>query len=210
MSSFTVRGRRCGRIAAGMVLIAGAVLLATRLWVEPEPAAARTLLSTWAAAALVYVAAALRGSRRTLAEHDELEVAGWVLPSVGMALLLPLTLHLPFVAAVDNAGDGFDFWAKASGVITGATHVVLALLVALRASQLARGQPAVRVLHIYWICVAVSCVPFAIWILPPIFVAVTGIPLLVPLAWMPRLVESEREKALSEVVPHAQARIREG
>lgn len=201
MFKFGVRGRRAGRIALGGVLIAGAAVLAERLLHEGAPRAAAVIGGTWAAAIVAYVVAGLWGAPRALAEADELAVPALVLPSVGVALMFPLTLHLLF-AVVLRSVDGFDGWAQLAVWFTGPTHVVLAILVAVRAVRLVRGQPAQAPMSIYWSCVAVSCLPFAVmFMIPPALVALTGLPALALLEWMERIAHVERYAA--DFVPRA-------
>jgi hypothetical protein len=194
MFSFTVRGRRAGRIAFGAVLIAGMVLLIERLLLAREDAshAALVMAGTWAAALAAYAAVGWRASRRELAHADELAVPGLVLPSIGVALMYPLALHLP-VALLLGGASGFDAWARFALVITGPTHLVLALLAAHRADQIVRGAPGMKPTTIYWICVAVSCVPFAIlFMIPPLLVALTGLPAVGLMDWGERIADAER------------------
>jgi hypothetical protein len=201
MFKFGVRGRRAGRIALGGVLIAGAAVLAERLLHAAAPRAAAVIGGTWAAAAVAYVVAGLWGARRALAEADELAVPALVLPSVGVALMFPLTSHLLF-AVVLRSVDGFDSWAQLALWFTGPTHAVLAILVAVRAVRLVTGRPAQSSLSIYWSCVAVACLPFAImFMIPPALVALTGLPAIALLEWMERIAGDERYAA--SFVPRA-------
>jgi hypothetical protein len=203
MFKFSVRGQRVGRIAFGVVLLAGAGLLTHWLGTAGEPRSALVIVGAWAAAFVAYAIAGKLGSRRALAHADELATASLVVPSVGAALLMPLTLHLPFALAMTRDLDGFDGWAELSVFLTGPTHLALAALVALRARQLARGTRAIRTTVIFLICVGVSCVPFGIYILPPIVVAMTGAPIAGLIELMESLAARDRVKAVAEALPHA-------
>lgn len=192
MFSFTVRGQRAGRSAFGAVLIAGMVVMVERLVHEATPHAALVMAGAWVAAFAAYAVAGWWAARRDLAHADELAVPGLVLPGIGVALMYPLTIHLPIVLVISGT-SGFDTWAWFALVLTGPTHLVLAILVAHRADQLVRGAPGLKPKTIYWICVAVSCVPFAVmFMLPPLFVALTGLPAVGLMEWMERLAGGER------------------
>jgi hypothetical protein len=199
------RGRRVGRIALGAVLFAGAAILVQRIEATDRPRAALVLAVTWAAAFAAYAIAGWLGSRRSLDHADELAVPSLVVPCVGAALLLPLTLHLPFVVGLASRRDAFDTWAAVGLIITGPTHLVFAALVGQRARQLATGAIAISARRIYGICVGVSCLPFAIFVLPPFVVAVTGLPLAAGIHLMEGLATRDRLRAAAEALPRATA-----
>lgn len=209
MFKFSVRGQRAARIAFGITLLAGASVLAHQLVTTREPQAVLVLLGSWAAAFTAYAVCGLLGSRRPLAHAGELAVPGLVLPSIGVALLLPLTLHVPVAFAVTGELDWFDEWAQLSGFITGPTHLVLATLVAYRARQLATGAKAITTGVIFWACLGVSCVPFAfLYLIPPVLVAITGGPIAVLIQLMEPLAARDRERAVAEALPVAIVRRR--
>lgn len=206
MLAFNAHGKRVGRIAFGVVLLAGAAILVQRLATLDEPEARRVILTTWAVAFAAYAIAGRLGSRRALDHAGELAVPALVVPSVGAALLLPLTLHMPFAALVAPGAGAFDDWAVISAVITGPTHLVFAALVGERARQLAAhdpAQPVLTPLKIYGICVAVSCLPFALLVIPPFLVMMTGLPMLGGMAFMEALATRDRVAAADEAVPRA-------
>lgn len=198
-----VYARRLARTAFGAVLLAGAAVMLARLG-EPHlftpfadrappaahPQVAATLVLTWGAAFLAYALVRTTVSRRGCAPH-QLLVPSLVLPGLGMALLLPLTLHLPAAVLFDDVGDGFDHWAALSRDITAPAHVALALLVAVRAVRLARGQRGPSPAWIFSLVTIVVCIPWGILIVPPILVMITGGPIVPLLAWMEPLVKSE-------------------
>jgi hypothetical protein len=211
MFSSSLYGRRMGRVVFGAVLFAGAGVFVHQLAQgrafdgEPDAPfapASVILLATWA---LAIVAGAITtiALRKTARDPRPVFAASMVVPSVAIALLAPLTLHLPFV----GGGRDFDEWASLSLPITGVTHVLLAVLVAMRAYQLVAGGKAIRPGSIYLVCVAVSCLPFAVlYLLPPALVALTGLPFLPAMAYMQRLVERERAREeLEGVLPRATA-----
>jgi hypothetical protein len=199
----SVRGKRVGRIAAGAVLITGAAWLVYLLAEVHRPRVAYTIPAIWAAAAAIYLLGAALGSRRTLDHSGELAVSALVVPAVGAALMLPLTLHLLVGVVISSTPRGFDEWAGLSVLFTGPTHLVLAALVARRARQLATGLPAISPAKIYGICVAVSCLPFAIFVLPPFLVGLTGLPLAALMSLMAPLAERDRRAAADEALPRA-------
>ncbi len=203
MFNFSVRGRRTGRIAFGAVLLVGMAILVHRVVTLDHPRVTLLIPATWGAAFAAYLAAGWLGSRRTLDHAGELAVPGLVVPSVGAALLLPLTLHLPVGMLMSDRPDSFDQWALLSVVMTWPTHLVFAALVGCRARQLALGVPALRPVKIFGICVAVSCLPFALIVLPPLLVALTGIPLLALMVMMESFAERDHGRGLAEALPRA-------
>jgi hypothetical protein len=206
MLAFNVHGKRVGRIAFGVVLLAGAAILVQRLATMDAPQARRVILTTWAVAFAAYLIAGRLGSRRALDHAGELAVPALVVPSIGAALLLPLTWHMPFATLVAPGRHAFDDWAVISAIITGPTHLVFAALVGERARQLATNDPAkppLSPLRIYGICVAVSCLPFALLVIPPFVVMVTGLPMLAGMALMDGLAARDRLAAIAEAVPRA-------
>jgi hypothetical protein len=203
MLGFNVHGKRVGRIAFGVVLLAGAAILVQRLATLDAPQSRRLILTTWAAAFAAYLIVGRLGSRRVLDHAGELAIPGLVVPSIGVALLLPLTLHMPLAMLVAPGARAFDDWAEISAIITGPTHLVFAALAGERARQLAAGDPALSPLKIYGICVAVSCLPFALLVLPPFLVMMTGLPMLGGMALMDGLATRDRLEATDEAMPRA-------
>lgn len=201
-----VVARRIGRISFGAVLVVSAGYLATRGWRDdlfcdcrhatlPAPLnAASVVVVTWLAAALVGAAAWAIASRCRFADPDVLAAESLMVPIVGVTLLLPITLHMPFVLAMGGV-DAFDVWVTASLWITGFAHLVFAGLAALRAHQLAHGRPAWSPRRIYALTVIASCIPFVVlFAIPPVLVAVTALPLVKLLHRMERTVASERDE----------------
>ena len=189
--------RRAARIAFGLVLIAGAaVLVATWSFDDPiRPSPALVLVASWCAAFGVAAAVhAIVARAPVVRESARLVDASVVVPTVGIALLLPLTLHLVVwvvLAWLDHEPrlDSFDRWAAISIALVGHTHVVLALLAGFRASQLVKGRRPIRICTIYLTCVVISLVPF---IVPAVVVAVTGLPFIPLLQAQARIAAAER------------------
>ncbi|HLL22251.1 MAG TPA: hypothetical protein VK427_08970 [Kofleriaceae bacterium] len=176
--------RALARCTFGAVLGFGAVVLLAELGNH----AAIVICTSWGAATLLYKLVAAYTHERHVTEH--LVVASFVWPSVGVALLAPLTLHMPFFVGNVRA---FDDWAGGSVFIAGPAHVACALFAARRAGQLVRGRPAMALRRIYWLTVLVSCIPFAaLFMIPPIIVMLTGLPMLAILGGIERLIERER------------------
>jgi hypothetical protein len=155
----SVLARRAARIGLGLVLVAGMLLVAH------GSAPRDTLVVTWPVAGSVFlviragvwlVAPAPRG--------DALLRASLVVPAIGLALALPLTIHLLWFVI---AGANFDRWAQLSVPAAGAAHVAFAVLFAFRAAELARtGDPHLSISTIYLLTVLASTIPFGVFILP--------------------------------------------
>jgi hypothetical protein len=213
--------RRIGRIAFGGALIAGfAVLVAPACWDafdmlagirsrDPHLAhAAWTIALTWLGAALVGSVASRIAARLSLSRPPEwLFARSLSVPTLGIALLSPLTLHaLVWVPLGMFAHDlmAFDYWAIMSIWITGVTHLVFAAACARRVSRLAAGQPARTLRSVIVITVVTSCVPFVLLLaIPPILVAFTAMLLLPLLRAIDRLVERERDELSAAALPRA-------
>jgi hypothetical protein len=204
--------RRLGRIAFGLVLLVGVAALATAAWSgSPGPhgttpiGAMRLVGRTWLIAALAGALVwAIAARLRWRPAPEALFAESAMVPTAGIALLLPITLHLPVVLLVADAG-AFDIWIMASLWITGLAHVVFAGLSVLRARQLVAGKPAVTPRTIYVATLITSCVPFVLlWAIPPALVAITALPFVPMLHAMRRLVDRERaEIAAAQDLPRA-------
>jgi hypothetical protein len=198
-----------------MVLLVGVAVVVARIGppqldrpfvhrTQVGPHVSSILAVTWVVAFCVYALVKPFAADRACAPR-QLLAASLVLPGVGLALLLPLTLHLAVALAFGGHGDGFDRWVLLSRDLTAPAHVVFAALVARRGLCLARGQRAPSPLGIFAIVVVVASVPWAILVLPPLLVTVTGVPLVPALAGMETLVARELA-ALGGDLPAATAR----
>lgn len=217
--------RRAARIAFGLVLVLGMLVLvafALHYGFRRMPIHAwQILLGTWlaafATAALVRMLARgiTPGEPNELAEHRQ-RVAALAVPAVGIALIAPLTVHaivylLGNVAetgtwgGLERARDGFDEWVVLSLLLTGPAHITFATLAGRRAAQLARGAIEVSVRRIYIATLIAACIPGIVLLLPPVVVALTGLPMLPLLYWMPRIAERDREEGVG--LPAAVARV---
>ena len=191
-------------LAAGITLLMFDLLIAATMWrkgVLREHGSIRVhelLLAMWPAALGIggITAAAVR-RWPSLAVRVSPTTA-FVLPAVTAALALPLTIHLVYFAMVRGPFGvrSFEEWALMSMVITGLAHGWFAFCVGRRAADLIRGGEdlALKVRTIYWSTILVSCVPGILALgIPPVIVAVTGLPILPLLHLMKRYARAERE-----------------
>lgn len=189
----------------GGVLILGALALVPHTYGrvvhdrDGLPAAALVPMIWLAALALGLAARALVSRRPHLPAMARASV---VLPSIGVALLGPLTLQLaPIMFLFSRPFAMFDQWVWLAVIVSAPAHLLFAVLAAWRADQLARGVAAISPRRIYAWVVVVSCVPFvALYGLPPLAVAVTGLPFLWWMRVVDRIVDAERVAA---ELPHA-------
>lgn len=173
---------RTSRIASGLVLITGAVVLAAYairlhplgdgLYGEhngsPSWHTPHVIGATWAAAFIAAILGSFVPDR-----GEQRHVASYVLPSVGAALMLPLTLHLPFAGAMHVTNNGFDTWVELSLILVGVAHVVFAVMVGRRAAALAEGREPTSVRSIYLTTVLCGGIPGVIIVVPVVLVAMT-------------------------------------
>lgn len=194
---------RARRLAFGSALVVGAgglvlrTLLVASQGPSSAPAAWQIVTGAWLVACLGYIGASpiarriLAATRRRRADDDWL-AASLVVPAVGLSLLLPLSLHMPFALLLGGA-RGFEAWAGMSVFIVGHAHVVLAVLTARRALALVREDTPRSPGSIYLITVIAAAIPFGVfYAIPPILVAVTGVPILALLHVMESIVARER------------------
>ncbi|MEO8552917.1 MAG: hypothetical protein ABI678_23235, partial [Kofleriaceae bacterium] len=136
---------------------------------------ATALAETWAVAV---AAAAVAGTIAWIARArgSSLFTASWVVAVIGVALALPLSLHLVLRLVIGKGLVGFDEFAWTCVVMTGIAHVVLAMLAGIRAWQLARGKTGLSIFIIYGWCVGVGLLPY-LWY-GALYVGLTGLVLL--------------------------------
>jgi hypothetical protein len=177
-SEASIHGRRAGRIAFGAVLILGMTSRVYETVVHGTPSeysgpfnddvlhpthVTRYLAVTWAIAIAGY--ALVRLFVRVTApapRGDGLLRASLVVPAVGIALVLPLTVHGAFVQPFGSAA--FDTWFQVSMLVLGAPQLVFALTFGIHASQLARGEPRMTIRWVFRWSVRASLVPSAIFV----------------------------------------------
>lgn len=206
--------RRLGRVAFGLVLLVGVAILAGAAWSgspgprgAPQLGAMRLFGLTWLIAVLAGVVVRTIAARvRWRLAPEALFAESVMVPTAGIALLLPITLHLPVVLLVADA-SAFDVWVRMSLWITGLTHLVFAGLSVRRAHQLVAGEPAITPRKIYVATLITSCVPFVLLCaIPPLVVAITALPFVPMLRAMQRLADRERlEIAAAQKLPRAVA-----
>jgi hypothetical protein len=176
---------RIARIGFGLVLVSGALFLAQNA-VRLERAGGsggglmhcrRIILLAWIAALFVGFIGSLVRDR-----GDRHRVAGYVVPAVGMALMLPITLHLFVASVVGYSERSFDDWCFWSVVFVSVAHIVFAILVGVRAAAIVGGRPPISVGTIYIAAVTLAGVPGVVLVIPLVITAVTGLPL-VPLLY---------------------------
>lgn len=193
-SEETRYSRAVARIVFGVVMILGAAAFVERLLRVPETHAAKTLAIIWIAALFSgWLFAQLASVTARRIDVENIFTLSWVLPTLGVALLVPLTLHVPFALALGGNLSSFDDWARISLAITGPAHVAFAFLAALRAARLAQGRPAISAKRIYILTLVVASIPFALlFFIPPLLVGLTGLPILPFLVRLHGSIERER------------------
>jgi hypothetical protein len=200
-----VIARRIARITFGSVLLVGvACLIAAACSAAfshrpthgaPRLDATAIVVLTWIVAAIAAGVAWLVARRLRLAcDPDALFAESLMVPAAGIALVLPLTLHLPVVVMLADR-EAFDLWVLMSMWITGLAHLVFATTSALRGYQLASGKRAWSPRKIYVATVLTSCLPFVVlYAIPPALVALTALPFIPLLRAMDRIVTRERQQ----------------
>lgn len=208
---------RASRLAFGAVMIGGVLVLAKNTyafahdervfdasWVPRAGywPAWQVIVGTWLAAIVAAIPGLLVRDR-----GDRWRTASYVVPAVGVALMLPLTIHMPVILKMQGArgfASSFDEWVEYSGIFVLLAHVTFAAMVGARARAIVEGREPAQVHTIYGVTVAMACVPGLIVVLPPLITAATGIPILPLLYLMERWGKRAREEAL---MPMAVARI---
>jgi len=203
---------RASRLAFGAVMIGGAFVLTKNTyafahnervfdasWVPDRGYwhAWQVIVGTWAAAIVASVPGLLIRDR-----GDRFRIASYMVPAIGVALLLPLTIHMAFFVKKEAAA--FDDWVEYSGIFVALAHIAFAAMVGSRARAIVAGEDPIQVHTIYGVTVAMACVPGLIVVLPPLICAATGIPILPLLYLMERWGKRARDEAL---MPMAVARI---
>lgn len=194
---------QAARVAFGLVLVAGAARVvciahAASHAAVTGSATAVALGHAWLAATAAAVATyAILRILPQVREREHIREASFVLPAIGAALVLPLSVHALWKLASGAGLHDFDEWAWLSIVFTGLAHVVFAISAAVRASQLARGKPPIHTGMIYAITIAAGMFPFPV--LPSIYIALTGIPILPLVYAMKPLAARERARRGAEL-----------
>ena len=123
---------------------------------------------------------------------DALLAASLAIPAAGLALMLPLSLHM-----IVMKGD-FDSWVRMSVTVVGLAHVVFAVLFAARAAGLARtATPAVSLGAIYVWTMFASFVPWP-FIIPQVLTGITGL-FILPVAFAFDALATREREALPQL-----------
>ena len=194
---------RAARIAFGVTLLLGTCVLvhvAVTDRFRSDLHASHIVIATWAAAAAIaLVVRLLVAALRPTVNPDALRRGALAVPSVGIALLLPLTLHMPFCTL--ESQRFFDSWTMGTIIAAGAPHLLFALFVLVRADQLVGDRAPVTIKTIYIYTCVVGLVPF---VLPALFIAITGVVFIPLLRMMERV--AYRDRVASGELPLAFAR----
>jgi len=162
--------RRFVRVVFGLALVAGFCHFVGGACARPSYAF--DLFGAWKHAGLAAIAAGLVAPmvvRRI--SGDAWATSSIVLPVVGIALLLPLTLHRAAFAIV---GQTMDEWCVFRLVGAGIAHLVFAILFAARTVSLARsGQTALSIGELFMLVTLAGALPF--FVLGMGIVALTGV-----------------------------------
>lgn len=184
-----VAARDAARRTLGIGLVIGAPVVVVVSWRGDEVACALVIPAVWLAAstiALLAYALTLSAARVDVTPRP----SSRALLFAGLALLGPLTLHLvvqahewapsAWLAFVgDEQRRTFAGWLDSSLILAGPSHVVFALLCAIRGYR-GDGKPHFLVIGALTSAAALYCC--ALWgrfgLLPTAYVAVTCVPLL--------------------------------
>ena len=192
-----------GRMAFGAVLFAGTAAMWLTAFDDRHAAdrlyAGEIILATWAAAIVVGVVVTAVFGRSTRSAVS-LRTPSVVIPAIGVALLLPLTLLLIGLMLAGDRLEQFDDWVRVAPLFVAVPHVVFAALLASRAASLAAGRPAISPWRIYGWGVVSSAFPgVLLYFIPPALVAVIGLPIVPLMFWMQPYLERERAREAAEL-----------
>lgn len=189
-----VIARRAAYIAFGLCLLAGMGAIVWRTLHGHADGAGHDLALTWLGAVIVAVLvwrAAL--VFKPVPGGDALLRASLVIPAIGLACVLPLTMHGLWALLIHSTAHAYDNWFDTSLRVVGFAHVVFMILFAVHAQQLASTKrPGMTIGAIYSWTVLASCVPLGMWILPEVLTAITGLPILVVMHVFDELAARER------------------
>ena len=187
--------RAIGRLAFGAVMLAGVAVLLQRLVELRDVQTNKVIATTWIVA--VFCGFVFRHVAVVFADRKSLDrifVLSYAVPTLGVALLLPLSLHLIVALAIGHVGD-FDTWTRMSIWFAGPAHLAFAFLATRRAVRIAQGKPAQGARDVFVETVMIASLPYALLVVPPLIVAATGIPIIPLLDRMRPLIERERSSA---------------
>jgi hypothetical protein len=202
------------RAGFGIVLVIGAVVMFLRnldglFPITVLPNATVIMALTWLSAFAAY---GLLSRRRVDVEHapQAFLKSSLVWPTLGLILMLPLLVHMPFALLIGGM-DGFDDWVAISYPFTATTTFAAALLGTLRALELADGRRPTGILRpgaIYGMSLLLGLFPYGVFIIPPILIAITGAPFISLFGYQETVAARERELSSVPEIPAAIARFR--
>lgn len=197
----TVLRRRLVRVVVGLVLLVGLVHLIVDAC-HGRDGFSRELPFIWGCAALAAVAAACVAPFIVrFVQSDAWATSSIVLPVVGLALLLPISLHAVAFRCVHATWASLDDWCGASLVGAGIAHLVFATLFSVRTISLARtGTSPISVSELFLVTTLASAIPF--FILAMGITAATGLAILPVIALVDWLARRDHA-ALSAALPRA-------
>lgn len=189
-----VIARRAARIAFGLVLLAGMGAIVMRTLHGHPDGAGHDLALTWlgavVAGAITWLVARWC---KPVPGGDALLRASLVIPALGLAAVLPLSMHGLWALLIDSSAHAYDNWFDTSLHVVGFAHVVFMLLFAVHARQVASSErPGMTIAAIYGWTVLASCVPLGMWILPEVLTAITGLPILIVMHVFDAIAARER------------------
>lgn len=189
------------RVIVGVTLLAG-VLGVIGAAITEHPVIAPDLLRIWPAAAIAGVIASCVAPlvvRRVAG--DAWATSSIVLPATGIALLLPLTLHILAFHWAGESWASVDDWCGLAVAGTFVAHIVFAVLLGVRAVSIARsGKSALSVGELFLLTTLASAFPF--FVLSMADTAVTGL-LILPAISFVSWIAAREHAALSSGLPRA-------
>jgi hypothetical protein len=180
MTAAQILARRAARIAFGLALLAGMAFNVLEARRAQRWETARGFCVMWlGAVAAAAVTNVLIRWWKPVPQGDALLRASLVVPALGLAFALPLSIHLLFLTLIDGDVAHFGEWVGVSTWVVGFAHVVFALLFAVRARGLAESErPRMSVVAIYGWTVVASALPLGPLIIPEALTAITGLAVL--------------------------------
>jgi hypothetical protein len=189
--------RAIGRIVFGTVMLVGAAIVVQRSVTMAHPQVGKVIAATWLVA--VFCGWSIRHVSVIWTEGkpvDDIFTLSYAVPTTGVALLMPLSLHLVVASAIGETAAGFDTWAKLGLIVAGTAHIAFAICTTSRAVALAQGRIATSTRQIFVYTLVVSAIPFGLLLMiPPLVVGLTGLVMLPVIDYMPTMIERERGPA---------------
>lgn len=203
MTTGRIIARRAARIAFGAALAVGMALNVEAAEHAHGAATAHGFCIMWLCAiAAAGITALLVLWASPAPRGDSLLHASLVVPAVGLALALPLTIHLLFFLLIGGDARGFGEWVGVSVRVVGLAHLVFAALFALRAHGLAEtARPRMSIAELSAWTVLASAVPLGWLVIPEAVTLITGFAVM-PVMFMFDAIAANERTALP-ALPHA-------